>query len=271
MPKSTKKPKREPRPLCSGVKAATGEPCKLHAGYGTDHPGYGRCKYHGGSSPTGRKHAASIAAKYAIAVEDLVDDPDLHVLIERVKRRADVTDLTDDLALARALVLHYVNRAEALEQALLRWSESWNPAWQEATFEIIDELRIAQADEDWERYGELIKKVPDPMAFMQRPRKITDMVMAVQRLRDVASMVQVIQAQQEVGSIPARDVQALLAEVASVTERAVRDAVRDVPTRTGLLQAIETGWAQIRLLTWEEAERGDTEAIDRLSRRGFDA
>jgi len=260
-------PKKPPRPRCPATSKRTGEPCKLHAGYGTSHPGFGRCKFHGGNSPTHEKAAAILADKYAIAVEDLVDDPDLQILIERVKRRADVLDLSDDLALARALVLHYVNRAEKLEKALLRWSASWDRDWQESMLTMIEELRIAQADEDWERYADLMQKVPDPLAFMNRPRKITDMVMAVQRLRDVASMIQVVQQQQEAGSIPARDVQALLAEIASVTERAVRNAVRDSATRSRLLEAIEAGWAQIRLLTWEEAERGDPEAIEQLSRR----
>lgn len=41
-----------PMLACGAVKK--GKPCKLPAGYGTDHAGYGRCKYHGGCS-TGPK------------------------------------------------------------------------------------------------------------------------------------------------------------------------------------------------------------------------
>jgi hypothetical protein len=33
-----------------------GEPCKLPAGWGTDHVGEGRCKLHGGASPRGEDH-----------------------------------------------------------------------------------------------------------------------------------------------------------------------------------------------------------------------
>lgn len=38
-----------------GAKNRKGQLCKQRAGQGTDHIGYGRCKYHGGSTPTQRK------------------------------------------------------------------------------------------------------------------------------------------------------------------------------------------------------------------------
>ncbi|MFP4017191.1 MAG: HGGxSTG domain-containing protein [Halanaerobiales bacterium] len=42
---------KQPHGSKCGAKAkSTGEPCKLPAGYGTDHLGEGRCKYHGGKS-----------------------------------------------------------------------------------------------------------------------------------------------------------------------------------------------------------------------------
>lgn len=41
------------------------EPCKLPAGHGTDHKGTGRCKFHGGSSPSGAKAAAKELAELA--------------------------------------------------------------------------------------------------------------------------------------------------------------------------------------------------------------
>jgi len=44
----------EGRERC-GAKTRTGGVCRLKAGKGTDHVGLGRCKYHGGSTPTQRK------------------------------------------------------------------------------------------------------------------------------------------------------------------------------------------------------------------------
>jgi hypothetical protein len=64
-------PTREQRdkfPLCSAKKKASrgGGTCRLFAGQGTDHPGVGLCRWHGGNSPNGKKHAATIEAKRAM-------------------------------------------------------------------------------------------------------------------------------------------------------------------------------------------------------------
>src|SRR3990172_6349181 len=52
-PKTSALVKREPDVLCnSRTKQASSSPyCSRPAGWGTSHPGVGRCKYHGGSSP----------------------------------------------------------------------------------------------------------------------------------------------------------------------------------------------------------------------------
>lgn len=36
-----------------GARTRSGEPCRQAAGWGTDHPGVGRCKLHGGATPRG--------------------------------------------------------------------------------------------------------------------------------------------------------------------------------------------------------------------------
>lgn len=70
--KAERSPAREPRntPLCAarltedGV--PTGETCSQTRGWGTPHPGYGRCKRHGGNTKTGKAYAASqMAQEYA--------------------------------------------------------------------------------------------------------------------------------------------------------------------------------------------------------------
>jgi hypothetical protein len=49
-------------PLC-GAKKKNGEPCRKFAGEGTDHHGYGKCKYHGGATASHKKHAIALEAK----------------------------------------------------------------------------------------------------------------------------------------------------------------------------------------------------------------
>lgn len=49
--------KPPPTKRCAARKG-NGTICGMVQGWGTDHPGFGRCVYHGGRSPTGKKKAA---------------------------------------------------------------------------------------------------------------------------------------------------------------------------------------------------------------------
>jgi hypothetical protein len=53
---------RSDYPLC-GAKKKNGEECRAFAGQGTDHHGVGRCKYHGGSTPSHQTAAAKAEAE----------------------------------------------------------------------------------------------------------------------------------------------------------------------------------------------------------------
>ena len=62
MPKQ-KQPHRQKdeKKICGATAKSTGEPCKLPAGFGTDHVGEGRCKYHGGlSKGPGKKNKNAV-------------------------------------------------------------------------------------------------------------------------------------------------------------------------------------------------------------------
>jgi hypothetical protein len=53
---------RDKHALC-GAKKKNGEKCRKFAGEGTNHFGYGRCKYHLGNAPLHIKHAAKLEAQ----------------------------------------------------------------------------------------------------------------------------------------------------------------------------------------------------------------
>jgi hypothetical protein len=52
--------------LC-GAKKKNGERCRAFAGQHTDHLGTGRCKYHGGSTPSHKTHAVKVEAEQRMA------------------------------------------------------------------------------------------------------------------------------------------------------------------------------------------------------------
>lgn len=59
-----------------GAKNRKGGTCRRVAGHGTDHLHWGRCKYHGGSSPSGREFAAkerALAEASRLGVEIATD------------------------------------------------------------------------------------------------------------------------------------------------------------------------------------------------------
>lgn len=63
MPSATKKKRNyRPKVICGAklkAKGGNNKVCQKPAGWGTNHPGTARCKYHGGASPTGIMAAAS--------------------------------------------------------------------------------------------------------------------------------------------------------------------------------------------------------------------
>jgi len=75
-----------------------GEPCKRPAGWGTDHPGDGRCKLHGGSSPSGRVAAQREAARRALESVRADIDPDADPVTELRKLVASLQASADYLA-----------------------------------------------------------------------------------------------------------------------------------------------------------------------------
>ena len=51
------------KPKCGGKRRGTEGQCQRPAGWGTDHPGIGACKLHGGSTPNHHKNALKVQAQ----------------------------------------------------------------------------------------------------------------------------------------------------------------------------------------------------------------
>jgi hypothetical protein len=100
--------------LC-GAHKKKGGTCGRPAGWGTDHVGVGRCKLHGGCTPTQRKHAHLKLAERGAAVElaeagyEPVTDP--------------VATLADVAGQARALLAIFASKVDALGDGIRYESE----------------------------------------------------------------------------------------------------------------------------------------------------
>ncbi len=80
--------KAKPKGGVCGAKTRSGGKCGHPKGYGTDHPGTGPCKFHGGSTPNGKKAAAKEAAlvfaREALGSEVSIDPLDALLLSVRL-------------------------------------------------------------------------------------------------------------------------------------------------------------------------------------------
>jgi hypothetical protein len=87
--------KLEPNYFCRGWNAKSQKYCRANAGQGTTHPGVGRCKFHGGLQDGD--------GRVTTGARSLVKSSTLRELIEQEKGRTDPLDLTEELAILRAL------------------------------------------------------------------------------------------------------------------------------------------------------------------------
>lgn len=81
-----------------GTKRSDGQRCKLVAGFGTDHLGWGKCKWHGGNSPAlktaaAREEAAELVRKLTILSPTTIAPED--ALLQEVHRSASVVAFLD--------------------------------------------------------------------------------------------------------------------------------------------------------------------------------
>jgi len=89
-------------PTCGAKHTRDGDPCIKPAGWGTEHAGIGRCKFHGGSTPSHVAAARKAMAQQSVATLGLPRDVDpQQALLEEVHRTAGhvawLSDLVGDL------------------------------------------------------------------------------------------------------------------------------------------------------------------------------
>jgi len=105
-------PEHDARPRCGGPKRQGEGTCTQAAGWGTDHPGIGRCKLHGGSTSSHTKAAELEQARRDVLV--LGARRDIHpaeALIELVQFKAGEVD-------------YWRGRVQELDEKRLTWGKT---------------------------------------------------------------------------------------------------------------------------------------------------
>lgn len=109
----------------------TEDTCQLPAGWGTDHVGQGRCKFHGGASPV--KHG-----RYSKIERDEISD-----LISEFEEEDDPLDILPELAAARALLTDFIDRYDQYLTALIAWYED-NDEKPKQVLDISEAIRFLE-------------------------------------------------------------------------------------------------------------------------------
>lgn len=96
---------------CGARKTDGSGTCEQPAGFGTDHVGAGRCKFHGGATPctAGGRYSKIKTRRLGAKIAEFEADPD-------------PLNLEPEAAAVRALVAGYLERFDELEDALLEWN-----------------------------------------------------------------------------------------------------------------------------------------------------
>lgn len=100
---------------CGAKSKSTGQPCKLKAGYGTDHLGTGRCKFHGGKTPRGPDSPHFKHGRYASAFKGQFKEH-----FEAAMADGQPLDLLPELAAQRAMMTRYVEAVTAKKRVSLQ-------------------------------------------------------------------------------------------------------------------------------------------------------
>lgn len=104
-----------------GANRRSGGLCVHGKGFGTDHSGSGRCKYHGGGGkgkPSGRPPTHGRYSK--------ITRPRIKELIEQFSEDPDPMNLEPEVILLRALTQDFVERYDGFIDGLLSWNASFS-------------------------------------------------------------------------------------------------------------------------------------------------
>ncbi len=107
--------------------------CMARAGWKTDHPGVGRCKFHGGNNQT----AKSLVKRYGL--HTYLQIPELANLVQQLSEDRDVYDVTEHIRIMEAIMIQLLNTADF-------------PAAAKISMDIVKSVRILDEIQHGRRY-----------------------------------------------------------------------------------------------------------------------
>jgi hypothetical protein len=214
----TTRAERQPLPLCGAAHTKRSGTCKHPAGWGTDHPGEGKCKNHGG---VGQKPSTRYQLTNA--------SPTLQAAIQQQQADPDPLNLLPDLMLARSILHEAIERHSTTNAALIAWHASYTSGYQEA--ETLWREQLAQyLDAVHQGHSEPAMGPPAPPlpeAFENKPKQLPDLAQFIILIDRVTGIVERIQKREQERSISLAEVDRVLNELGLKTILAFREVIAD--------------------------------------------
>lgn len=243
--KPTTRAERAPLPKCTGTNRA-GKPCGHPAGWGTDHPGEGKCKNHGG---VGQKSSTRYQLTNA--------SPTLQQAIQDQQADPDPLNLLPDLLLARSLLQEGVQRHSEVTAAIIAWHASHTSGYQEAVAIWREQLALyLEAVRQGHSEPEMDPPAPPiPEAFETKPRQLPDLSSFITLVDRVTGIVERIQKREGERSVPLHEIDRILSELGFKAVLALKEVIPDdadlqtlEPTelRRELGRALQRHWSAVR-------------------------
>jgi hypothetical protein len=210
-----------------------GRPCLLPAGFGTDHPGEGRCRYHGGLNIL--KHG-----RYST-----ITRPRIRELLDQYDKDPEPLNLLPEAKLLRALLTDFVERYDEITDGIICWHASWSEdygralsAWKQSVNEKLAADPNAEVD-----------PVPHPRDSVHKPRQVLDITAAASLADKVGAMVDRIEkytaAQNNV--ITLDTLARVLEQVGVELVQTLMREVSDETLRARILTTFEERWSSVHL------------------------
>lgn len=184
-----------PNYYCRGWNPKRLKYCKARAGFGTNHPGTGRCKNHGGNNLVThgqtRRYELHNAPRLQALIQQYVDDPE-------------PLNVAQELAVARALMHDFLDRYAMFVEAITAWYDTWDgrriPIPEEekaALLDSIDEYAelLATGDvEPTEQQQGKLELARSAIVFLSseqqpKPRQILDVSDAMKHVDTISKII----------------------------------------------------------------------------------
>lgn len=242
------------KPLCGKpTRQATAKypTCHRPAGWGTDHPGQGPCKLHGGASPIK-------SGRYSKIIR-----PRLAELIAQHEADPDPLNILPELAAARALFVDFIERYDEWREAVLAWYASWSaykrPIPEDlalAFSNAIDEYEIMVREDGKELTEKQVAGLKEARGLVKflkgedapaRPREILDVSAAIQHINTISMIVKREQDARADNAISRKDLMRVQQEMAGSVRKHLAVAIPDEERLIETLKAIRADWVEIRV------------------------